>query len=134
MQAEHEWIKAEAQFFGKAGTGFDFTVNDPRRAEAELAALMREQQKLEGTINKKVASMISEADRKYKDVQDRKAIVERDKAKILETIEDLDRRKVEALEKTYDQVNTVFGNLYSKFLPVRLLNAKILFSPIFLFI
>ncbi len=118
MQAEHEWIKAESQFFGKAHTDYDFTVNDPRRAEAELTALMREQQKLEGTINKKVASMISEADRKYKDVQDRKAIVERDKAKILETIEDLDRRKVEALDKTYDQVNKVFGNLYSKFLPV----------------
>jgi structural maintenance of chromosome 2 len=120
MQADHPWIRAESQFFGKAGTEFDFSVNDPRRAEAELAALMREQQKLEGTINKKVAAMISEADRKYNDVQDRKAIVERDKAKILESIEDLDRRKVEALDKTYDAVNKVFGNLYSKFLPVSL--------------
>ncbi len=118
MHAEHEWIKAESQFFGKAHTDYDFSVNEPRRAEAELAALMREQQKLEGTINKKVATMIADADRKYKDVQERKAIVERDKAKILETIEDLDRKKVEALEKTYDQVNKVFGNLYSKFLPV----------------
>lgn len=61
--------------------------------------------------------MISEADRKYKDVQNRKSIVERDKAAILKTIEDLDLKKVQALEKTYAEVNKVFGNLYSKFLP-----------------
>lgn len=47
MQHEHEWIKAESQFFGKAHTDYDFQANDPKRAEAELAALMREQQKLE---------------------------------------------------------------------------------------
>lgn len=53
MQHEHEWIKAESQFFGKAHTDYDFEANDPKRAEAELAALMREQQKLEvGTRNK----------------------------------------------------------------------------------
>lgn len=61
--------------------------------------------------------MISEADRKYKDVQNRKSIVERDKVAILKTIEDLDAKKVLALEKTYAEVNKVFGNLYSKFLP-----------------
>jgi structural maintenance of chromosome 2 len=47
MQHEHEWIKAESQFFGKPHTDYDFVANDPKRAEAELAALMREQQKLE---------------------------------------------------------------------------------------
>ena len=117
MQNEHEWIKAESQFFGKPQTDFDFSVNDPKRAEEELNALMREQQKLEGTINKKVASMISEADTKYRDLQGRKAIVESDKAHILSTIDDCDRKKVEALEKTYDEVNASFGTLFSKFLP-----------------
>jgi structural maintenance of chromosome 2 len=117
MQAEHEWIEPESQFFGKPQTDYDFSVNNPKRAEEELTALMKEQQKLEGTINKKVASMISEADRKYKDLQGRKSIVERDKAQILATIAELDQKKVEALEKTYDAVNESFGKLYSKFLP-----------------
>ncbi len=42
---------------------------DPKRVQKELEALLQEQQRLEGTINKKVASMISEADRKYQHLQ-----------------------------------------------------------------
>lgn len=117
LVAEHDWIKTESQFFGKAHTDYDFSRFDVKVAEAELAKLVNEQQRLEGKINKKVASMISEADRKYNEVQERKTIVERDKEQILSTIDELDRKKVEALEKTYEQVNADFGKLYSKFLP-----------------
>jgi structural maintenance of chromosome 2 len=99
MLTEYEWIGAESQFFGKAHTDYDFAATDPSRVEKELAVLMQEQQKLEGTINKKVASMISEADRKYEDLQAHKAKVEQNKAQIHASIEELDRKKLEALGK-----------------------------------
>ncbi len=138
MMREYEWIRAESQFFGKAHTDYDFAATNPDAVRRELATLMAEQQKLEGTINKKVASMISEADRKYQvsdcgrvlwcmsswtltvqwqDLQEHKAKVEQNKAQIHASIDELDRKKVEALEATFMQVNRDFGTLYAKFLP-----------------
>ena len=106
-------IKAECQFFGKAHTDYDFKAVDPKQTEAQVQKLAHEQQKLEGTINKKVASMISEADRKYQALQEKKSTVERDRSQILKTIEDLDHKKVKALEETYEQGND--DKIYSNF-------------------
>lgn len=43
--------------------------------------------------------------------------MEQNKAQIHASIDELDRKKVEALDATFEQVNRDFGKLYAKFLP-----------------
>lgn len=43
LLAKHEWIVRERQAFGKAGTDYDFTAQDPREARQALESLQREQ-------------------------------------------------------------------------------------------
>ena len=46
----------------------------------------------------------------YNDLLKKKSIVEKDKAKIAELINELDQKKNEALEGAYERVNKVFIN------------------------
>ena len=117
LESKHPWIELEKQFFGKAKTDYDFTARDPSSAEKKLSSLMKKQAELEKSINKKVVSMISEADRRYKELQEKKAIVEKDRRKIKETIDELDAKKLVALDNTFKKVNRDFGSIFSTLLP-----------------
>uniref|UniRef100_A0A8C5D7C1 Structural maintenance of chromosomes protein 2 n=1 Tax=Gouania willdenowi TaxID=441366 RepID=A0A8C5D7C1_GOUWI len=53
----------------------------------------------------------------YNDLMKKKRIVENDKAKILQTIEELDQKKNEALNVAWQKVNKDFGSIFSTLLP-----------------
>ncbi|XP_052364150.1 structural maintenance of chromosomes protein 2 [Oncorhynchus keta] len=53
----------------------------------------------------------------YNDLMKKKRIVENDKSKILQTIEELDQKKKEALNIAWQKVNKDFGSIFSTLLP-----------------
>lgn len=53
----------------------------------------------------------------FNEVMGRKSIVERDKKKIAELIEELDEKKKEALRTAWTQVNKDFGSIFGSLLP-----------------
>ncbi|XP_034044489.1 structural maintenance of chromosomes protein 2 [Thalassophryne amazonica] len=117
MLEEHDWIQSERQFFGQPNTSYDFKVNNPREAGQRLKKLEETTSKLERNVNKRAMNMLNEAEERYNDLMKKKRIVENDKAKILQTIEELDQKKNEALNLAWQKVNKDFGSIFSTLLP-----------------
>lgn len=134
MLQEHEWIHSERQFFGQPNTSYDFKTNNPREAGQRLKKLEETTTKLERNVNKRAMNMLNEAEERvrmegkgfrkllnytfgqclhllhtfsvlqYNDLMKKKRIVENDKAKILQTIKELDQKKNEALNLAWQKV------------------------------
>lgn len=116
-----QWVlTATVRFFGNSGTEYDFKARSPAEAQKELARLQDEQAKLAKNINKKVMSMfekyvlsvlclslrtIFRAEQEYQELVEKKRIIENDKAKIEAVIRELDEKKNEALNTTWQKVN-----------------------------
>ncbi|EGD75581.1 SMC2 protein [Salpingoeca rosetta] len=118
---QHEWIESEKQYFGQKDTAFEFREGDPNRdpslCKKRLAQLQASQDKLSKNVNMKVMAMFDKAEKEYNDLIKKKQIVEQDKSKIEQAIEELDQKKNEALRKAYVQVNDRFGSIFSTLLP-----------------
>uniref|UniRef100_A0AAZ3PI16 SMC hinge domain-containing protein n=1 Tax=Oncorhynchus tshawytscha TaxID=74940 RepID=A0AAZ3PI16_ONCTS len=106
-KVEHEWIN----------TGYDFKVNNPKEAGQRLRKLEESKSRLERSVNKRAMNMLSQAEERYNDLMKKKRIVENDKSKILQTIEELDQKKKEALNIAWQKVNKDFGSIFSTLLP-----------------
>ncbi|CAE7826455.1 smc2 [Symbiodinium sp. KB8] len=117
LLSAHAWIAQDKAYFGKPGSDFDFEAVEPEAAASRLAELEAAQESLGAGLNKKVLGMMESAEREYAALMDKKRIVENDKAKIQRVICELDEKKAEALAKTWAQVNTDFGSIFSTLLP-----------------
>ncbi|XP_055767180.1 structural maintenance of chromosomes protein 2 [Salvelinus fontinalis] len=117
MLEEHEWISQERGLFGQPNTGYDFKVNNPKEAGQRLKKLEESKTRLERSVNKRAMNMLSQAEERYNDLMKKKRIVENDKSKILQTIEELDQKKKEALNIAWQKVNKDFGSIFSTLLP-----------------
>ncbi|XP_048126588.1 LOW QUALITY PROTEIN: structural maintenance of chromosomes protein 2-like [Alosa alosa] len=117
MLAEHEWITSERHLFGQPNSAYDFKANNPKEAGQRLRKLEETKEKLERNVNRRAMNMLSEAEERYNDLKKKKRIVENDKAKILETIQELDEKKNEALNVAWQKVNKDFGSIFSMLLP-----------------
>ncbi|KAA0722413.1 Structural maintenance of chromosomes protein 2 [Triplophysa tibetana] len=117
MLAENDWISSEKHLFGQPNTAYDFKTNSPKEAGQRLKRLEETKDKLERNVNRRAMNMLSEAEERYNDLRKKKRIVENDKAKILETIEELDQKKNEALNVAWQKVNKDFGSIFSTLLP-----------------
>ncbi|XP_016088687.1 structural maintenance of chromosomes protein 2-like [Sinocyclocheilus grahami] len=104
MLAENDWISSEKHLFGQPNTAYDFKTNNPKEAGQRLKRLEETKDKLERNVNRRAMNMLSEAEERYNDLKKKKRIVENDKAKILETIEELDQKKNEALNVAWQKV------------------------------
>ncbi|KAJ3601182.1 hypothetical protein NHX12_032155 [Muraenolepis orangiensis] len=114
---EHDWIEMERQMFGQPNTAYDFQTNNPREAGKRLKKLEETTAQLERNVNKRAMNMLNEAEEQYNDLMKKKRIVETDKAKILQTIKLLDKKKNEALNVAWQKVNKDFGSIFSTLLP-----------------
>uniref|UniRef100_A0A8C9QRZ1 Structural maintenance of chromosomes protein n=1 Tax=Scleropages formosus TaxID=113540 RepID=A0A8C9QRZ1_SCLFO len=117
MLAENDWIASEKHLFGQPNTAYDFKANNPKEAGQRLKKLEETKQKLERNVNMRAMNMLSQAEEKYNELMKKKRIVENDKSKILKTIEELDRKKNEALNIAWQKVNKDFGSIFSTLLP-----------------
>ncbi|KAI0075029.1 P-loop containing nucleoside triphosphate hydrolase protein [Panus rudis PR-1116 ss-1] len=68
-------------------------------------------------INPKVINMIDSVEKKEASLKKMLATVLKDKEKIEQTIDELDRYKRDALEKTWKKVNGDFGGIFAELLP-----------------
>lgn len=117
MLEKHDWIQSERHFFGQPNSSYDFKTNNPSEAGKRLKKLEETTTKLERNVNKRAMNMLNEAEERYNDLMKKKRIVENDKAKILQTIAELDQKKNEALNVAWQKVNKDFGSIFSTLLP-----------------
>ncbi|CAM6092829.1 unnamed protein product [Calypogeia fissa] len=114
---KHAWIAREKPMFGKPGTDYDFGAQDARGARQQLETNLAEQKSIEKRINKKALAMFDKAEEEYKDLVERKRIIQNDKAKIQQVIKELDEKRKDQLRKTWMTVTKEFGSIFSTLLP-----------------
>lgn len=116
LEKQHEWIQDECQSFGKPGSQYEFDQDMPSlRAKAD--ELEEKQKGMKKKVNPKVMNMIDTVEKKELDLKKMLATVLKDKEKIEDTIEELDRYKRDALQKTWEKVNGDFGGIFAELLP-----------------
>ncbi|NXB53162.1 SMC2 protein, partial [Leucopsar rothschildi] len=117
MLKEYKWIASDKPLFGQPNTAYDFKSNNPKEASQRLQKLQEHMEKLGRNVNTRAMNMLSDAEERYNDLMKKKRIVENDKIKILAVIEELDRKKKQALEIAWKKVNEDFGSIFSTLLP-----------------
>lgn len=117
LTRKYEWIEHEKIYFGKPGGMYDFEVNKPEEMEEKVHRLASTHEKLSRNINARAINLLDKEEEQYNDMLKKKKIVESDKRKILETIQHLDEKKKETLQKAWEQVNKDFGSIFSSLLP-----------------
>ncbi|KAI1239788.1 hypothetical protein IHE44_0011220 [Lamprotornis superbus] len=117
MLKEYKWIASDKPLFGQPNTAYDFKSNNPKEASQRLQKLQEHIEKLGRNVNTRAMNMLSDAEERYNDLMKKKRIVENDKIKILAVIEELDRKKKQALEIAWKKVNEDFGSIFSTLLP-----------------
>ncbi|KAG1760257.1 condensin complex subunit SMC2 [Suillus occidentalis] len=116
LEKQHEWIRDEYHSFGKPGSQYEFDQDMPSlRAKAD--ELEEKQKGMKKKVNPKVMNMIDTVEKKELDLKKMLATVLKDKEKIEDTIEELDRYKRDALQKTWEKVNGDFGGIFAELLP-----------------
>ncbi|XP_011311821.1 structural maintenance of chromosomes protein 2 [Fopius arisanus] len=114
---EYPWISTDKVYFGKSGTMYDFSVNEPDSMTQKMLQLERRRSELSRNVNSRAMSLLSKEEERFEETSKRKRIVETDKKKILETVKHLEDKKKETLEKAWEQVNKDFGSIFSSLLP-----------------
>ena len=79
--------------------------------------MRQEQQNLQKRVNLKVEAMSDKVEKEFKDLIEKRVILEQDKVTLNVNMEELDKKKREALEKCYLSVNEHFGKIFSTLLP-----------------
>lgn len=113
----HKFIAVDKSRFGQRGSDYDFDAHNMDEKREELTRLQTQQAVLQNTVNHKVMPLYEKAQAEYADLVKKRDIISGDKSKIQATIDDLDKRKQDALERTWDNVNQAFGKIFSTLLP-----------------
>lgn len=117
MEREHEWIEDEKENFGRSGTPYDFNGQNIKECRSSLKTLTERFQGMKKKINPKVMNMIDSVEKKEVALKTMLRTVVKDKRKIEETIQSLDKYKKEALHKTWQKVTSDFGSIFAELLP-----------------
>ncbi|KAG8464835.1 hypothetical protein KFE25_010203 [Diacronema lutheri] len=117
LRAAHAWISIDEPHFGRVGSDYDFAARDVSKAAERLRTLRREHEALSKRVNKKALAMFERAEAEHDELVRKQQIVCADKGKIEAVIAQLDKKKKEALEKTYAKVNADFGSIFGTLLP-----------------
>lgn len=117
LKRENEWIESEMNFFGMKNTDYDFGKMDIKSEVKRLNKLKDENNNLKHKVNMKVESMADQYDKEYSNLVKRKEIIMKDKINIQKAIEDLDKKRKEALEKVFIKASESLNKIYKTLLP-----------------
>ncbi|KAF4583816.1 Structural maintenance of chromosomes protein 2 [Pleurotus pulmonarius] len=117
LEQQHPWIEEDKETFGKPGSPYDFKSMDMKQQREEARKLEEAQKGMKKKVNPKVLNMIDSVEKRETSLKKNLATVMKDKEKIEATIEELDRYKRDALQKTWEKVDGDFGGIFAELLP-----------------
>lgn len=117
LKKNHPWIEQERRFFGVSHTEFDFSLYDKNETKSKTQELKTLCEELGSHINKRAMSMFEKAETELNMLRNKKEIVENEKQKIIDVINELEIKKKEAISSTHRKVNEDLGNIVSEVLP-----------------
>ncbi|XP_075982639.1 structural maintenance of chromosomes 2 [Anticarsia gemmatalis] len=117
LENEHSWIASERGYFGAAGGLYDFAAREANVAGQRLQQLKDRKERLARGLNARAHTLLGKEEEQYQDLVRKKAIVEADRAKLVEVMAELDEKKKRTLVTACEQVNRDFGSIFSTLLP-----------------
>nr|CAD7394978.1 unnamed protein product [Timema cristinae] len=117
LSEKYEWIEREKAYFGKPNGMYDFAENNPEEAGKRIQKLKENLEKMGRTLNMRALANLGTVEDQYQDLLKKKKIVETDREKIVNVIDELDERKKVALREACKKVNQDFGSIFSVLLP-----------------
>ncbi|KIK70168.1 hypothetical protein GYMLUDRAFT_34652 [Collybiopsis luxurians FD-317 M1] len=117
LEDMHQWIEEEKGMFGKPNTIYYFQSMNRGEMKQRSDELEKSQKAKKKKINPKVINMIDDVEKRETELKKNLNTVMKDKQKIEATIEELDRYKRDALQKTWDKVTVDFGDIFGELLP-----------------
>ncbi|KAI0289102.1 condensin complex subunit SMC2 [Russula brevipes] len=117
LEKQYEWIVEESHLFGQAGSQYDFSKLDIGQSKDRARELEEQQRGMKKKVNTKVMNMIDTVEKREASLKKMLGTVLKDKEKIEQTIEELDRYKRDALKTTWEKVNGDFGGIFAELLP-----------------
>ena len=117
LKKENEWIESEMNFFGIKGTDYDFSKINIKEETKKLVKLQEDNAVLKRKVNMKVESMADQYDKEYTNLIKKKEIIIKDKLNIQKAIEELDKKRKEALEKVFSMTSDSLNKIYKTLLP-----------------
>jgi structural maintenance of chromosome 2 len=113
-RAKNSYLKDAEQMTDEEGQQLEKKIRKAQEAKNSMGR----------TVNNKAQSHFEQQEKEYSELRRKQKIVEQDKRKIIQVIQDLDKKKEEILRKAYDQISKDFGSIFSTLLPGA--NAKLL--------
>lgn len=117
LEDKYNWINEDKEHFGAKNTRYDFSKEDPQQAGQKLQKLHEHKETLSRNINQEAMMLLEKEEEHYKKIMDRRTKVEDDKKKILDSIKNMDTKKIENLKQAWVEVNTNFGSIFTTLLP-----------------
>ena len=117
LKKENLWIESEMNFFGMKGTDYDFSKLNIKEEYKKLVKLQEDNAVLKRKVNMKVESMADQYDKEYSNLIKKKEIIIKDKLNIQKAIEELDKKRKEALEKVFSLTSESLNKIYKTLLP-----------------
>ncbi|KAI0247376.1 condensin complex subunit SMC2 [Lactifluus subvellereus] len=117
LERQHDWIAEENHLFGQPGSQYDFSKIDVGQLKDRARELEEQQRGMKKKVNPKVMNMIDTVEKREASLKKMLGTVLKDKEKIEQTIEELDRYKRDALKTTWEKVNGDFGGIFAELLP-----------------
>ncbi|KAI0337135.1 condensin complex subunit SMC2 [Trametopsis cervina] len=117
LEKQFDWILEEQEQFGKAGGVYDFSNLNMGQLREKVKELESKSRGMKKKINPKSVNMTDSVEKQESSLKKMLTQVLKDKEKIEQTIEELDRYKRDALEKTWTKVNGDFGAIFAELLP-----------------
>ncbi|GFR44483.1 hypothetical protein Agub_g5746 [Astrephomene gubernaculifera] len=114
-EAEHTWVAAEKKHFGTGDYCFDRVDIAAMRREYEKA--MERSEALKGKVKASVLSQLEKAEADHRSLCEKRKVVEADKLKLQQVMEELDEQSRMALQDVWGKVNEWFGKIFKTLLP-----------------
>lgn len=117
LEKQYDWLVTDEHSLGKPGGPYDFASANMKTVMADCTTLEERQRGFSSKVNPSVMSTIDSVEKKETALKRMVHQISADKAKINDTIAELDRYKKDALDKTWRKVNGDFGEIFAELLP-----------------
>lgn len=119
MLHKYDWIAEERCLFGKENSDYpfdrkDFDIND---LTARIQRLQTTKKSMQKTVNQRANLLLSDKEREAEELRSKRATIEQDRDKLIKYMEEVDRKKKDALDKAWRKINVDFDSIFSTFLP-----------------
>ena len=124
LKSENAFIESEESRFGVEESEYDFDIMNIKELSDQAGKLKREMDKLKKMINVHIDEIGDAIEKQYESLLGKKKIVQKDKERLIKTIDELDTRRKTALNEVWSQVSTDFGTIFHTLFPAA--NSKII--------